>query len=137
MGLYEDPLDRFGHYSEEIFRACRLVVDTGMHALDWTQEQAVQYMLEHTAASEESLRNEITRYITWPGQATAYKIGQMKIKELRAKAEEQLGDAFELRDYHEVVLSSVGPLNILEEQVDNYIKSKTVTSEAAAATISA
>jgi len=131
MGLYDDPLDRFGHYSEEIFRACRLVVDTGMHAKNWTQEEAVQFMMEHTAASEESLRNEITRYITWPGQATAYKIGQMKIKELRLKAEEQLGDAFDIRDYHEVVLKSVGPLYILEEQVDNYIKSNMVVSEGA------
>jgi len=133
MGLYEDPLDRFGHYSEEIFRACRLVVDTGMHALNWTQEEAVQYMMNHTAASEESLRNEITRYITWPGQATAYKIGQMKIKELRMRAEEELGDVFDIRDYHEVVLKSAGPLEILEEQVDNYIKSNMVTSESSAA----
>merc|ERR1719187_1914518 len=82
LGLYTDPLDRFGHLSEEIFRACRLVVDTGMHALNLSQEAAVQYMLDHTAASEESLRNEITRYITWPGQATAYKIGQLKLQEL-------------------------------------------------------
>ena len=101
-----------------------------MHSMNWTQEAAVQFMMQHTAASEESLRNEITRYITWPGQATGYKIGQMKIRELRTKAEEQLGDAFELRDYHEVVLRSVGPLNILEAQVDDYIKTNTVVSGA-------
>ena len=98
MNLYDDPLDRFGHYSEEIFRACRLVVDTGMHALNWTQEEAVQFMLSHTAASEQSLRNEITRYITWPGQATAYKIGQMKIQELRRKAEEEIPLNFNLKE---------------------------------------
>jgi len=125
MGLYDKPLDRFGHLSEEIFRACRLVVDTGMHSLNWTQEEAVKYMLAHTAASEESLRNEITRYITWPGQATAYKIGQMKIIELRRKAQEKLGDLFVLKEYHEVVLKSAGPLNILEEQVDDYIRTTT------------
>merc|ERR1719260_407169 len=71
MGLYDEPLDRFGHLSEEIFRAGRLVVDTGMHALGWSQEEALQFMLVHTAASEGSLKNEITRYISWPGQATA------------------------------------------------------------------
>ena len=75
IGVYSDPLDRFGHLSEEIFRACRLVVDTGLHALGWTEEEALQFMLSHTAASEESLRSEIARYLTWPGQATAYKVG--------------------------------------------------------------
>ena len=74
IGVYSDPLDRFGHLSEEIFRACRLVVDTGLHALGWTEEEALQFMLSHTAASEESLRSEIARYLTWPGQATAYKV---------------------------------------------------------------
>merc|ERR1712059_53049 len=123
MGLYDDPLDRYGHLSEEIFRAGRLVVDTGMHALGWTQEEAVQYMLAHTAGSEESLRNEITRYITWPGQATAYKVGQLKIQELRDRATEALGEKFTLKDFHEIVLQSVGPLYILEEQVDLYIAS--------------
>ena len=74
IGVYSEPLDRFGHLSEEIFRACRLVVDTGLHALGWTEEEALQFMLSHTAASEESLRSEIARYLTWPGQATAYKV---------------------------------------------------------------
>merc|ERR1719312_317290 len=129
MGLYDDPLDRFGHYSTEYFRACRLVVDTGMHALDWTQEEALQFMLAHTAASEASLRAEITRYITWPGQATAYKVGQIKILELRKMAEDELGDNFDIREFHEIVLKSVGPLYILEEQVDAYIKSNMVVSE--------
>jgi len=130
MKLYDDPLDRFGHYSEEIFRACRLVVDTGMHALNWTQEEAVQFMLSHTAASEQSLRNEITRYITWPGQATAYKIGQMKIQELRRKAEEEIPLNFNLKEFHDIVLRSVGPLYILEQQVDEYINNNRPVSGA-------
>ena len=96
--------------------------------MNWTQEVAVQYMMKHTAASEASLRNEITRYINWPGQATAYKIGQMKILELRTRAEEALGEAFEPRDYHDVFLNSAGPLNLLEDQVDKYIKTNTATS---------
>ena len=97
------------------------MVDTGLHALDWQQEEAVQYMLNHTAASEESLRNEVTRYITWPGQATAYKVGQLRLLQLRREAEQKLGHEFDIRDFHQVVLQSAGPLNILEEQVHNYI----------------
>jgi uncharacterized protein (DUF885 family) len=121
MGLYDAPLDRYGHYSEEIFRACRLVVDTGMHALGWRREDGVKYMLKHTAASQDSLEQEIDRYITWPGQATGYKIGQMKIQELRKKAETQMGDGFDIKGFHEVVLRSPGPLNILEKQIDKFI----------------
>lgn len=122
LNLYTDPLDRYGHLSEEIFRACRLVVDTGMHALGWTREEAVQYMLAHTAASPENIRGEVDRYVTWPGQATGYKIGQLKIRELRTKAETTLGAKFNIKDFHEVVLESAGPLYILEEQVNKYIQ---------------
>merc|ERR1711936_1532708 len=125
LGLYKDPLDRFGHLSEEIFRACRLVVDTGLHALGWTQEEAVQYMLDHSAASEQNVRDEVTRYITWPGQATAYKIGQLKIEELRERATEALAENFDIKDFHDVVLRSVGSLDMLEEQVNLYIASYT------------
>ena len=121
LDLYSNPLDRYGHLSEEIFRACRLVVDTGMHALNWSREEAVQYMLAHTAASEDNIRGEIDRYITWPGQATGYKIGQIKIKGLRTLAETELGDQFDLKAFHEVVLESAGPLNILEEQINQFI----------------
>ena len=121
MGLYSNPLDRYGHLSEEIFRACRLVVDTGMHALGWTREQAVEFMLTHTAASQENIRGEVNRYVTWPGQATGYKIGQMKIRELRTTAETKLGDKFNIKDFHEVVLQAAGPLYILEQQVQQYI----------------
>jgi len=122
LGLYEDPMDRYGHLSEEIFRACRLVVDTGMHALGWSMEQAVQYMMDHSAASKENIVGEVDRYVTWPGQALGYKIGQMKIIELRRKAEQELGGKFDIKEFHEVVLRAAGPLNILERQVDQFIK---------------
>eukprot|EP00088_Acartia_fossae_P029105 TRINITY_DN2991_c1_g1_i3.p1 TRINITY_DN2991_c1_g1~~TRINITY_DN2991_c1_g1_i3.p1 ORF type:complete len:293 (+),score=91.53 TRINITY_DN2991_c1_g1_i3:1-879(+) len=124
LDLYTNPLDRYGHLSEEIFRACRLVVDTGMHALGWSREEAVQYMLQHTAASEPNIRGEIDRYITWPGQATGYKIGQLKLKQLRNLAETELGDRFNIKDFHEIVLESAGPLNILEEQINDFISQR-------------
>eukprot|EP00092_Neocalanus_flemingeri_P033658 GFUD01036589.1.p1 GENE.GFUD01036589.1~~GFUD01036589.1.p1 ORF type:complete len:569 (-),score=198.07 GFUD01036589.1:57-1763(-) len=122
LGLYDDPMDKYGHLSAEIFRACRLVVDTGMHAMGWSMEQAVQYMTEHSAASKENIVGEVNRYVTWPGQAVGYKIGQMKIIELRKRAEQILGDKFDIKQFHEVVLSAAGPLNILERQVDQFIK---------------
>merc|ERR1711944_216422 len=93
----------------------RFPINTG-YVEGWAQEEAVQYMLEHTAASEDNIRNEVTRYITWPGQATAYKIGQLKIEELRKRAFEELGENFNIKDFHDVVLRSVGPLDMLEEQ---------------------
>ncbi|KAB7497566.1 hypothetical protein Anas_03158 [Armadillidium nasatum] len=121
MNLYGDPLERYGHYSEEIFRACRLVVDTGMHALGWTREQAIQYMLQNTASTRGEIEIEVDRYITWPGQALAYKIGQLKISELRSKSEEELGDLFDIKDFHEVILDSFGSLDIVESEVDKWI----------------
>eukprot|EP00092_Neocalanus_flemingeri_P025835 GFUD01028002.1.p1 GENE.GFUD01028002.1~~GFUD01028002.1.p1 ORF type:complete len:569 (-),score=195.27 GFUD01028002.1:15-1721(-) len=123
LGLYDDPMDKYGHLSAEIFRACRLVVDTGMHAMGWSMEQAVEYMMEHSAASKENIVGEVNRYVTWPGQAVGYKIGQMKIIELRRRAEQVLGDKFDIKQFHDVVLSAAGPLNILERQVDQFIKS--------------
>ena len=122
LGIYTDPHDRLGHNSEEIFRACRLVVDTGMHALGWTRQQAVDYMTEHSAASEENVNSEINRYITWPGQAVGYKIGEIRIRELRKRAEAKLEEKFDIRDFHEVVLRSAGPLDIVEKEVDRYIE---------------
>ena len=122
LGLYDDPMDRYGHLSEEIFRACRLVVDTGMHAMGWSMDQAVQYMMDHSAASKENIVGEVNRYVTWPGQAVGYKIGQMKIIELRKKAEEALGEKFDIKEFHEVVLRSAGPLYILEKQVEHFIR---------------
>ncbi|RXG56629.1 PHD finger-like domain-containing protein 5A [Armadillidium vulgare] len=121
MNLYGDPLERYGHYSEEIFRACRLVVDTGMHALGWSREQAIQYMLQNTASTRGEIEIEVDRYITWPGQALAYKIGQLKISELRSKSEEELGDLFDIKDFHEVILDSFGSLDIVESEVDKWI----------------
>ena len=115
---------RFGHLSEEIFRACRLVVDTGLHSLNWTMEDAVQYMLAHTAASEDGIRSEVRRYITWPGQAVAYKVGQLKIIELRNLTEASLGDSFDIKEFHDIVLNSVGPLAVLEDQILKYINSR-------------
>lgn len=124
LGLYTDPMDRYGHLSEEIFRACRLVVDTGMHALGWSREEAVDYMLAHTAASKENIVGEVDRYVTWPGQAVGYKIGQLKLLELRRGAEAALGQAFDLRDFHEVVLRAAGPLHLLQRKVEEYIRRK-------------
>ncbi|KAB7497572.1 hypothetical protein Anas_03157 [Armadillidium nasatum] len=121
MGLYDNPFDRYGHYSWEIFRACRLVVDTGMHALGWTREEAVEYMFNNTASSRIEIENEIDRYITWPGQALAYKIGELTLSKLRTKAEEEMGNRFDIKDFHDVVLNSFGPMDLVEEDVQKWI----------------
>ena len=113
MGVYPDATSRFGKLESERFRARRLVVDTGLHAFGWTRERAVEYLGDSA---------EIDRYISWPGQALAYKIGELKIKELRGRAEKELGDAFDIRDFHDVVLRNGAlPLQLLEEQVVSYI----------------
>lgn len=123
MGLYTDDYMLMGRYSEEIFRACRLVVDTGLNFFNWEREQAIQYMLDNTAESRDILATEIDRYLTWPGQATAYKIGEIRIKELRQKAADSLGDKFELPEFHSVILENGGmPLNLLERLVDHWIE---------------
>jgi len=124
LNLYNDPYDRFGHLSEEVFRASRLVVDTGMHALGWSRDRAVAFMADNTAASQQNIQAEIDRYITWPGQATGYKIGEIKLSQLRSKAEKELGQAFDIRDFHEVILKSAGPLSIVEQEVKDYINNK-------------
>lgn len=125
LGMYTDPYKDFGRLSMEIFRAARLVVDTGIHAKKWTREQAVQYMLENIANPEGDIRSEVDRYIVWPGQATAYKIGMLKIIELRNKAKTALGDKFDIREFHDVVLANGSvPLSVLEELVDEWINSK-------------
>ena len=129
MGLYGNPLDRFGQLTYDMYRATRLVLDTGIHAFNWSQEKAVQYMLNKTGFKEEKVRREIRRYITKPGQATAYKIGQLKILELRRMAEEQLGKRFTLKDFHEVVLNSEGPLDLLGEAVLEYIRETKITNK--------
>ena len=128
LGIYKDPYDRIGHYSMEMIRACRLVVDTGMHALGWSRQRAIDFMKKHTAASEENICSEIDRYITWPGQAVGYKIGEIKIKEMRKYAENKLGDSFDIRTFHEVILRCAGPIDILEKEVQEYVKT-TLTKE--------
>ncbi|MDE1466552.1 DUF885 domain-containing protein [Aurantiacibacter sp. D1-12] len=122
MGLYDTPAKEMGRLSYEMWRATRLVVDTGIHAMGWTRQEAVDYMLDNTALSEGNINAEVNRYITWPGQAVAYKIGELKIRELRTRAEEALGADFDLRDFHDTVLENGAvPLNVLEAHVDRWI----------------
>lgn len=125
MGGYQDPYSDFGRLSSEIWRAIRLVVDTGIHAKGWTEEQAVQYALENSPNPEVAVRSEVQRYYVLPGQATSYKIGMMRIQELRAKAERELGDRFDIRGFHDTVLGGGAvPLDILEKRVDRWIASR-------------
>ena len=122
-GIYEDPYSNFGRLTYEIWRACRLVVDTGVHALGWTRQQMLDYLAENTALSLHEVTTETDRYISWPGQALAYKIGELKIRELRARAEEALGADFDVRHFHDAVLANGSvPLDILEELIDAWIE---------------
>ena len=124
-GLYQDPYDDFGRLSLELWRAARLVVDTGIHAKRWSRDQAIQYFRDNTLMSELDIAREIDRYISGPGQATSYKIGQLKILELRDKARAALGPKFEIREFHEVILGNGSlPLSVLEEEVDAWIARK-------------
>ena len=123
LGIYETPYDHFGRLSYEMWRACRLVIDTGIHMKGWTREQAQQYLAENTALSLHNVRTEVDRYIAWPGQALAYKMGELKFLDLRARAEKELGPLFDIRDFHDVVLLSGGvTLSALDGQVDRYIE---------------
>jgi uncharacterized protein (DUF885 family) len=125
MGFYKDPYQKFGNLSFEMLRACRLVVDTGIHAFGWTREQAIGYMLSNTGLTNENVTAEVDRYIVWPGQATAYKVGELKIKELRAKAQSELGDRFDLRRFHNAVIDGgTIPLQVLEAQIDAWIRTE-------------
>ena len=124
MGIYTTPYEHFGKLTYEMWRACRLVVDTGIHAFGWTREEAVNFMSKNTALSIHEVNTEIDRYISWPGQAISYKIGELKIRELREKAEKELGNQFDIRDFHEVILEKgTVTLPILESRILNYIKS--------------
>lgn len=123
-GTYEDPYSEFGRLGSEIWRAVRLVVDTGLHSKGWTEEQAVQYMLANSSATETSARSEIRRYLVAPGQATSYKVGMLKLQELRRKAEDALGDRFDIRAFHDTVLGGGAlPLALLERKIDAWIDS--------------
>ena len=122
MGIYRNEYEQFGKLTYEMWRACRLVVDTGIHAMGWTREQAVEYMSKNTALSLHEINTEVDRYISWPGQALSYKIGEIKIRELREKAKTSLGKKFDIRDFHEVILSQgTVTLSILEQRINNYI----------------
>jgi uncharacterized protein (DUF885 family) len=123
MGFYEDPYSDFGRLSTELWRAVRLVTDTGLHAKRWSREQAIDYFRRNSLLSERDIVKEVERYLTNPGQATSYKIGELKIMELRARAQTALGDRFDIRDFHAVVLGSGSvPLDVLEDQVDAWIE---------------
>ena len=126
MGIYTTPYEKFGKFTYEMWRACRLVVDTGIHTKGWSREQAVNYMSSNTALSLHEVNTEIDRYISWPGQALSYKIGELKIRELRSKAEDKLGQKFDIREFHEIILEyGTVTLSILEKRINNYILKKT------------
>jgi len=128
LGLYDDPYVHFGALSNEMWRAVRLVVDTGMHYKHWTRKQAIDYFLENVATTEYSATSEIDRYISWPGQALAYKIGELKIKELRQRAEKELGRKFDIRAFHDaILLQGPLPLTVLESQVNEWIQKTKAT----------
>jgi len=124
MAIYTTPYEKFGQLSYSMWRACRLVVDTGIHFFNWTREQAIDYMLNNTALSEHEINTEVDRYISWPGQALSYKIGELKIVELRKEAEEKLKEKFNIRDFHEMILKNgTLTLPLLEDQISEYIAS--------------
>ena len=125
MGLYDTPEKNMGRLSYEMWRACRLVVDTGLHSKGWTKAQAIAFMHENTALTDANIEAEVNRYISWPGQALGYKIGELKIRELRSRAEKALGPKFDLRGFHDAVLAQGAvPLDVLERNVDAWIAEK-------------
>jgi uncharacterized protein (DUF885 family) len=122
MDLYDTPEKNYGRLSYEMWRACRLVVDTGFHNMDWTRDQAIAFMLDNTALSKANIEAEVNRYITWPGQALAYKIGELKIRALRSQAEKRLGRRFDLRTFHDAILENGAvPLTVLEDHINRWI----------------
>ncbi|HZX78799.1 DUF885 domain-containing protein [Lysobacter sp.] len=125
LGVYTDPYSYFGYLQNELWRAIRLVTDTGLHSKGWSRDQVIAYMKENSAVSDTTAVAEAERYIAWPGQALAYKIGELKIKELRARAEKELGDKFDIREFHaELLKDGAVPLDVLEAKIDRWIASK-------------
>ncbi len=130
MGIYRTPYEDFGRLSYEMWRACRLVIDTGIHAKGWTRQQAMDYFSANTALSEQNIRAEVDRYISWPGQALAYKLGELRIWAMRSNAESVLGDRFDLRDFHDVLLQNGAlPIAMLEAVVERWIDATLVNGE--------
>jgi uncharacterized protein (DUF885 family) len=128
LGLYQDPYSKFGQLSYEMWRAVRLVVDTGMHTMGWTREQAIHFFKDNTGKTDQDITVEVDRYIVWPGQALAYKIGQLRIRELRASAEQRLGAKFNVRTFHDAVLEHGAlPLSVLEPHVKQWIEARAGT----------
>jgi uncharacterized protein (DUF885 family) len=125
LGMFKDPYQLQGRYDDEMLRAMRLVVDTGLHSKGWTRDQAIQYMLDHSAMGKTDATAEVERYIAIPSQALAYKVGQLTISRLRAKAEKALGPKFDVRDFHaQVLMSGALPMAVLEQKIDDWIVSK-------------
>jgi len=125
MGIYHTPYEHFGYLTYQMWRACRLVVDTGIHHLNWTRQQAIDFLTQNTALSDREIANEVDRYISWPGQALSYELGYLKIRELRERAEKQLGEKFDLRAFHDTVLAPGSvPLPVLEQHVNEWIDSR-------------
>ena len=125
MGFYQDPYSDFGRLTYEAFRAIRLVVDTGMHAFGWSREKAIQYMLDNTGLGQKAVEAQIDRYITWPAQALSYKIGELKIRAIRKKAETILGNQFDVRSFHDTVIGNGSvPIAVLEELVDEWVENQ-------------
>jgi len=125
LGVYTDPYQYFGALAAELWRSIRLVVDTGLHAKGWTRQDVLDFMYANTAVQEARAVAEAERYIAWPGQALAYKIGQLKISELRARAEQQLGEGFDIKGFHSQVLEGGElPLDLLEAKIDRWIASQ-------------
>ena len=121
MGVYDNAYQQFGRLSYEMWRACRLVIDTGIHSQGWSRQQALDFLSSNTSLSQANVRAEVDRYISWPGQALSYKMGEIKIRQLRAKAEQQLGNKFDLRAFHDALLANGAlPLEILEAEMDRW-----------------
>jgi len=123
MGIYRTPYERFGQLSYEMWRAARLVIDTGLHRYGWSRQRAIDYLASHTALSQHEVETEVDRYISWPGQALAYKLGELTIRRLRAEAERELGPRFDQKAFHDTILGMWAvPLSVLEEQMREFIK---------------